>query len=109
MTNNYFESKKIHTKIKHKIFIDTFCAIFGISSKFSRNDSFIYVDLYAGQGKFSDDSIGSPLLALETISKSKYIHAFCQVKCYFSEKNKLNANLLYKHTKNCQLNIKTIK
>lgn len=104
MISNHFENKKIHTKIKHKIFIDTFSAILGISSNFSKNNSFTYVDLYAGQGKFSDDSIGSPLLALETISRSKYIHSFHQVKCYFSEKDKLNANFLYEHTKELSKN-----
>jgi three-Cys-motif partner protein len=85
-SNEHFISdKKVHTEIKHKLFYDTFNAILGISAKFSENNSFTYIDLYAGQGKFNDESFGSPMLALNTILESSVIDSFHQVKCFFSE------------------------
>ena len=71
---NHFENKKNHTEIKHKIFNDTLKAILAISDVFSKyNESFIYIDLYAGEGKFSDNTFGSPLLALDTFYSAKNI------------------------------------
>lgn len=85
-SNEHFvDIKKQHTEIKHKLFYDTFNAILGISAKFSEKNSFTYLDLYAGQGKFSDETLGSPMLALKTILESDVIDSFHQVKCFFSE------------------------
>ena len=47
-----------------------------------------YIDLYAGQGKFNDNSFGSPMLALNTILESEVINSFHQLKCFFSEIDK---------------------
>lgn len=99
MTINHFENKKPHTKIKHKIFCDTFKAILGISAKFSQNNSFSYVDLYAGAGKFDDDTIGSPLLAFETILNCESLQNFHEVKCYFSEKDENSVKILQENIK----------
>ena len=98
--NAHFKERKQHTEIKHKLFYDTFVSILGISAKFSKNNSFTYIDLYAGKGKFSDENVGSPLLAFNAILDSKHIlSAFHKVKCFFSEENKDNAEELYLHTK----------
>lgn len=82
---HFTNEKKIHTEIKHKLFHDTFSAVLGISAKFSEKNSFIYLDLYAGQGKFTDETFGSPMLALDTILESKVKSSFHQIKCFFSE------------------------
>jgi len=56
--------------------------------------------LYAGKGKFSDNTVGSPLLALKTILNSKNIlSSFYKVNCFFSEADSVNADELYTHTK----------
>lgn len=100
MKNNHFEEKKQHTAIKHKLFYDTFSSILGISAKFSNKNSFAYIDLYAGKGKFSDESFGSPLLAFNTILDSKHIlSSFHEVKCFFSEENQESSDELYGHIK----------
>lgn len=99
MSNNHFENRKPHTEIKHKLFTDTFGASLGIAAKYSKSNSFTYVDLYAGQGKFGDDSIGSPLIAFNEIITFKELSSFHQVKCYFSEKEEKNINALYKQIK----------
>lgn len=99
MTFNHFGNKKPHTEIKHKIFCDTFKAILGISAKFSQNNSFSYVDLYAGAGKFDDDTIGSPLLAFETILNCESLQSFHEVKCYFSEKDENSVKTLQENIK----------
>lgn len=100
MKNNHFEEKRQHTEIKHKLFYDTFSSILGISAKFSNNNSFTYIDLYAGKGKFSDESFGSPLLAFNAILDSKHIlSSFHEVKCFFSEENEESSDELYLNTK----------
>lgn len=94
---HFLTNRKQHTEIKHKIFHDTFRSILGISAKFSKNNSFTYLDLYAGQGKFSDDSFGSPMLALNTILESEVINSFHQLKCFFSEIDKTSYSELEKN------------
>jgi len=95
-SQNHFVDKKEHTGIKHKLFYDTFNAVLGISAKFSKNNNFVYIDLYAGQGKFDDNSLGSPMLALNTIIESdfKITSEFHEIKCFFSEKDEHNYNIL---------------
>ncbi|MFY4765186.1 hypothetical protein ACOTWG_10805, partial [Aliarcobacter butzleri] len=56
-----------------------------------------YLDLYAGQGKFNDDSFGSPMLALNTILESEVINSFHQLKCFFSEIDKTSYSELEKN------------
>lgn len=98
---NHFENKKNHTEIKHKIFNDTLKAILAISDVFSKyNESFIYIDLYAGEGKFSDNTFGSPLLALDTFYSAKNISLnFKSIKCIFVEKNNSRVEELKKNIK----------
>jgi len=94
---HFLTNKKQHTEIKHKIFHDTFRSILGISAKFSKNNSFTYIDLYAGQGKFNDATFGSPMLALNTILESEVINSFHQLKCFFSEIDKTSYSELEKN------------
>ena len=68
----HFSKKKAHTQIKHKIFIHTLKSCISIANMqipkmlFTRPD-FLYVDLFAGAGKFSSGEKGSVLLAVEII------------------------------------------
>jgi|GEM_PF-3274378 len=87
-SEHFLTVRKQHTEIKHKLFYDTFNAVLGISAKFSDKNSFTYLDLYAGQGKFSDESFGSPMLALNTILDSNVLDSFHEIKCFFSEVDK---------------------
>lgn len=96
-SEHFLEDKKQHTEIKHKLFHDTFSAILGIAARFSETNSFSYLDLYAGQGKFSDESFGSPVLALKTILESDDINSFHQVKCFFSESDEKSHEVLEKN------------
>lgn len=108
----HFNEKKIHTEIKHKLFYDTFTAILGIASAFSNNNSFAYIDLYAGAGMFSDQTYGSPLLALKSIVDSEpLLEKFHEVKCFFSEADELRVQTLTKHIQDLEkvVKIKNLK
>lgn len=105
--DHFTNEKRQHTEIKHKLFYDTFNAILGISAKFSRKNSFTYLDLYAGQGKFNDDTLGSPMLALSTILDSQVTNSFHQIKCFFSEANSTSYSELEKNIENLKTNNKS--
>lgn len=104
---HFINEKKQHTEIKHKLFYDTFNAILGISAKFSEKNSFTYLDLYAGQGKFSDETFGSPMLALSTILDSQVTNSFHQIKCFFSEADTNSYSELEKNIKDLKSNKKS--
>lgn len=67
----HFEQEPPHTAIKHKLFKSVFESCISISSSFNNKDNekrkFMYLDLYAGCGKFKDENLGSPLIALSCI------------------------------------------
>lgn len=70
----HFEKEPPHTAIKHRLFKSVFDSCISISSSFNNRNNekrkFVYLDLYAGCGKFNDENLGSPLIALHT-SKSQ--------------------------------------
>ena len=70
----HFEKEPPHTAIKHRLFKSVFDSCISISSSFNNKNNekrkFVYLDLYAGCGKFNDENLGSPLIALHT-SKSQ--------------------------------------
>jgi len=63
---HYDSSKKLHTEIKHLLFHNTLKTSVGKASALS--SSYVYLDLFAGDGTFKDGSFGSPIIALKEFS-----------------------------------------
>jgi len=87
---------KQHTEIKLSLFHKTLKTSYGIASMISNNFKYVYLDLFAGDGTYSDGAIGSPLLALKEFSVPLRKKKPFQVYCAFCEKygyNKLKKNL----------------
>jgi three-Cys-motif partner protein len=106
----HFNSKKIHTEIKHLILQETIKQSAIIANYFAKIDKFslekgqvkryCYLDFYAGQGKFDDGESGSPMIALETTSKNV---VNMPVSFIFCEKDKVSYDslkLIMKNEKN---------
>lgn len=99
----HFQEEKPHTKIKHKLFkatLDTSIAIAnGINHSKKENKSYIYIDLYAGAGKFKDEQKGSPLIALDSFKKynEEAKCSFSNIQMVVAEKNKKNIENLTKN------------
>ena len=70
VTQAHFNEEAPHTAIKHKLFKSVYDSCISISSSFNNikreKRKFIYLDLYAGCGKFNDANLGSPLIALNS-------------------------------------------
>jgi three-Cys-motif partner protein len=64
---HYDESKKLHTEIKHLLFHETLKTSLGKASVWT--PTYVYLDLFAGDGTFKDGSFGSPLIALKEFSR----------------------------------------
>ncbi|MCL4533353.1 MAG: three-Cys-motif partner protein TcmP [Deltaproteobacteria bacterium] len=89
-----------HTEIKHNLFSKTVKISLSIANNMARNNkyasSYTYLDLFAGSGKFKDDSKGSPLIAVEisaTHLKDKS-NVFKEINLILIEKNQQNADKL---------------
>lgn len=54
----------------------------------------MYIDLYAGAGKFTDEQEGSPLIALNSIANYKEKMSFSSFEFVVTENNKTNAECL---------------
>jgi len=70
----HFSRRKEHTKIKHRIFEVAFSSSLSIAnmklpSMHWTKPYFIYIDLFAGTGKFNSGEKGSILIAIELIEK----------------------------------------
>ncbi len=93
-----------HTEIKHYLFSEIFKASLFIANnmvrnnKYTNSNSYTYIDLFAGSGKFEDDSKGSPLIAIDIAANHlKYKgNAFNEIDLIFIEKDKQNADELKK-------------
>ena len=80
---NFFSEKKPWSKVKDELLE---CYLNPYFQKiFQTHRPTIYVDCFAGKGKFDDGSKGSPLIALEIIDKRT--NTFTNVKAYFIESN----------------------
>jgi len=94
--DSYFgRGMKYHTEIKLSLFHKTLKTSYGIASMISNNSKYVYLDLFAGDGTYSDGAIGSPLLALKEFSSPLKKEPFW-VSCAFCEKygyDKLRKNL----------------
>lgn len=102
----HFEEEAPHTAIKHKLFKSVFDSCISISSSFNNakkeKRTFAYLDLYAGSGKFEDNNLGSPLIALNTINAQlqKESNNIGKINFVLSEQNSQNANKLQENINN---------
>ena len=99
---DHFENgEKIHTQIKHKLFKSALDASLSIANALNYKDGenipYMYIDLYAGAGKFSDEKEGSPLIALNSISKYNDKKSFSSFEMVVAENNKTNSDNLSKN------------
>lgn len=110
MTNKaieHFDNEKPHTRIKHKLFkavLDTSMNIAnGINHTKKENNPYIYIDLFAGAGKFKDEQKGSPLIALNSFEKykSKELRTFSAIQMIVAEQDTKNIYELKKNI-NCE-------
>lgn len=102
----HFEQEPPHTAIKHRLFKSVFDSCISISSSFNNKNNekrnFMYLDLYAGSGKFKDNNLGSPLIALNCIKEQidKPKNNVSKVDMVLSEQNPQNANELILNVEN---------
>jgi len=72
-SSNFFDQPRNHSLIKLRVFEDTLKLALAIAGRISGlsefGNSFCYIDLFAGQGKYSDGTLGSPIIALETCNR----------------------------------------
>ena len=70
---HFSEEEKKPTRIKHDLFAETLKTSLNIANSLNYKDNsnipFMYIDLYAGAGKFHNEKEGSPLIAINLISK----------------------------------------
>ena len=83
--------KEPHTEAKHFILGEYLKAWFPMLC--SSNSRIVYIDGFAGPGKYEDGEIGSPLIVLNIV-KNHIIPLKCEIIFYFIEENsKRHANL----------------
>ena len=92
--------KEPHTEAKHYILSEYLKAWFPILCRFS--DRIIYIDGFAGPGKYEDGEVGSPLIVLDIVN-SHTIPLKCEIKFLFIEENKKRHNLLQELVKGIEL------
>ncbi len=98
---HFSEEEKKHTKIKHDLFTEALKASLSIANSLNYKDNsnipFMYIDLYAGAGKFCNDKEGSPLIALNLISEYLDKRSFEHFEYIVAENNEHNAKCLDKN------------
>jgi three-Cys-motif partner protein len=91
----HFYEEKPHTKIKHQLLEAVLEISLSISNSMnhSRNENkpYVYIDLYAGSGKFKDENNGSPLIALNAFKEYKNKRSFENIEMVVAERNEQNA------------------
>ena len=99
MKSKFFDKRTSQSEVKSTIVTKYFKAwaqvMVGVQGKHSRADKRIaYIDLYAGPGKYADETPSTPLLILqEAIQDSKIRERLVTL---FNDKNERNASLLQK-------------
>lgn len=87
-----------HTRVKHAIlerYLSAWIPILGRSHK-----ELLYIDGFAGPGKYTNGEHGSPIVALNTARKYKNKSSY-NVRLIFVEKRRTRANTLAKHLSEC--------
>ena len=108
MSNKFFSDIQEHSKYKHEI-LKQYLPVFRKIAKFWKE--FIYVDGFAGPGKYDNDTDGSPILAIKSLDllyKNKVLTQKCNVTCIFVEVNKQNFEKLKRNIKDLEFNEKNI-
>lgn len=83
----FFVSKKAAAVLKHAL-LDKYVVPFASKTgKHAPDGRVVYLDGYAGPGRYDDGTPGSPALILESAAA---IAAFRKLDCYFIEKNRKN-------------------
>ncbi|MFF3863347.1 three-Cys-motif partner protein TcmP [Streptomyces sp. NPDC002209] len=83
----FFVSKKAAAVLKHAI-LDKYVVPFASKvGKYAPDGRVVYLDGYAGPGRYDDGTPGSPDLILDSAAA---ISAFRKLDCYFIEKNRKN-------------------
>ncbi len=99
----HFSEEKKHTKIKHDLFTEALKASLSISNSLNYKDKsnipFMYIDLYAGAGKFTDEKEGSPLIAINLISEYIEKRSFEHFEYIVTENDENNAKCLLENIK----------
>ncbi|WP_037845769.1 three-Cys-motif partner protein TcmP [Streptomyces sp. NRRL F-6628] len=86
-TSPFFVSKKAAAVLKHAI-LDKYVVPFASKvGKYAPDGRVVYLDGYAGPGRYDDGTPGSPALILESAAA---IADFRKLDCYFIEKNRKN-------------------
>lgn len=96
----YFDEKFLNTEIKHNILksiLKKSISIASVSSYRETKDYYTYVDLYAGEGRHEDGTLGSPLIALEIIKDIHLANQFAKYQCVLIEKEKDRCIILEKN------------
>lgn len=106
IAQEHFSEEKKHTKIKHDLFTEALRASLNIANSLNYKDKsnipFMYIDLYAGAGKFTDEKEGSPLIAINLISEYLERRSFKHFEYIVTENNESNAKCLSDNIKNKQ-------
>jgi len=101
----HFEKESPHTAIKHRLFKSVYDSCISISSSFNNKNNekrqFVYLDLYAGCGKFNDNNLGSPLIALNSTKNqlTNTSNNINKINMILSEQNTENAKCLLQNVK----------
>ena len=86
-----------HTKVKHMILKEYLKAWFPILGH--THDEIIYLDGFAGPGKYKKGEPGSPVIAIQTAIEHPSIHKFGTIRFIFIEEEKIYGECLKKELK----------
>lgn len=81
-----------HTKAKHQILEEYLNAWFPILSRWSGR--IVYLDGFAGPGKYSEGEVGSPVIAINTILNHPMFKTTLEFVFIFIDKNKSRSEIL---------------
>ncbi len=98
-TDNFFKLKRNSSEIKSEILVEYFkfwCSVLLYGQKYKKIDEVIFIDLFAGPGRYENGEPSTPLKIVESIYKShgQTIDLNRSVKTFFNdEKKKLVTDL----------------
>jgi len=109
MTADFFSKLPEHSKHKHEILVKYLPTFRRIAKLWKE---FLYIDGFAGPGRYDDGSEGSPILAIKSLnnlfSENVEISENCIVKCVFVEANDKNFEKLVENLEDLEHNTKNI-
>ncbi|MEW2086096.1 three-Cys-motif partner protein TcmP [Streptomyces sp. NPDC005283] len=83
----FFVSKKAAAVLKHEILKQYVVPFASKVGRYAPDGRVVYLDSYAGPGRYEDGTPGSPALILESAAR---VAAFRQLDCYFVERGRKN-------------------